>query len=85
MPNTDLKNACVVAEKIRKLVEDNGIEVEGKKIDITVSLGLSELSENDDINTLIKRADTALYKAKETGRNRSVAYKDGKFLSCQTK
>ncbi len=85
MQQTNIKNACVVAEKIRQTVENNEIEIGGKKIDITVSLGVSELSENEGINSLIKKADTALYKAKETGRNRSVAYKDSKFLSCQTK
>ena len=83
MPHTDLKNACVVSEKIRETIQNNGIEVGGKKINITVSLGVSELNSEDDINTLIKKADTALYKAKETGRNRSVAYRDRKFLSCQ--
>ena len=81
-PYTSLPEACVVSEKIRKAVRENGINVQGRRIDITVSSGIAELDKDDDIGSLIKKADDALYRAKQEGRNRSMAYKDGEFVCC---
>ncbi len=82
LPNTDMKNACNVAEKIRKVIEKTDIEFGKTSINITVSAGVSELEEKDSLEDLIKKADTALYKAKETGRNKTVAFKNETFYSC---
>ncbi len=70
MPNTSTNNANTVAEKLRKIIEMTGIE----HVDnFTASFGVTEFKANDTIDSFIKRADDALYKAKEGGRNMVVA------------
>lgn len=65
LPHTDCNNAKIVAEKIRTSIElSRGVE----DINFTVSIGVGEFI--DDIDDAIKKADTALYTAKESGRNR---------------
>jgi len=81
-PYTSLPEACVVSEKIRKVIKESGIYVNGERVNITVSSGIAELEKDDDPNTLIKKADNALYRAKQAGRDRSIAYRDGEFVSC---
>ncbi|BCD61876.1 diguanylate cyclase [Nitratiruptor sp. YY08-26] len=68
-PETDIKNAMKLAEKIRKLVENHSFEEVGK---VTISLGVTQFDpENEDnIDAAIKRADNALYLSKKEGRNR---------------
>ncbi|WP_051015651.1 diguanylate cyclase domain-containing protein [Desulfitobacterium dichloroeliminans] len=56
------------AEKIRKIVEVHSFKHVGE---ITISLGLAQYVEGDTMDTIYKRADIALYKAKNEGRNRS--------------
>jgi diguanylate cyclase (GGDEF)-like protein len=65
---TSLDSAILLAEKIRLNVEQN---VFSRDLKITISLGISQYSDKDDTNTIFKRADNALYKAKGNGRNRS--------------
>ncbi|TVM32856.1 sensor domain-containing diguanylate cyclase [Oceanidesulfovibrio marinus] len=73
--NTDARNAMVLAERIRKRVESTPLEVDGMALTLTVSVGVSEytrtpsygLSHLDDV---LGKADSALYAAKEGGRNR---------------
>jgi diguanylate cyclase (GGDEF)-like protein/PAS domain S-box-containing protein len=77
---TDLKGACHVAEKIRKQIEDLGIKHEGnpEKFIVTISLGINTIANYKNISKedFIDRADQALYKAKERGRNRWVSFPD---------
>jgi len=68
LPHIELKNALNVAEKLR-----NSVEIFNKVVPITMSFGVVECSEKEDIETLFKRADEALYKAKDGGRNMVVA------------
>ncbi|RMH01565.1 MAG: GGDEF domain-containing protein, partial [Aquificota bacterium] len=64
-----------VAEKIRRAIEEHSIEVNGKVLHKTVSIGVSEFPvDSDKIWQCIKFADVALYKAKEMGRNRVVRF-----------
>jgi len=58
-----------VAEKVRKLVESFRFEKVGR---ITLSAGATAYRKGDDLNSIITRADTALYTAKEKGKNRTV-------------
>ena len=62
MPHTDLAGACVFAERLRSQVAE--------RLSITVSGGVTAAQEGDTAETLIARADTALYSAKTAGRNR---------------
>jgi diguanylate cyclase (GGDEF)-like protein len=73
LPSTNQENAKIVAEKIRKSVESLIITLSfDKNITFTISLGVShiDLENEDNIEEGLKRADRALYKAKESGKNR---------------
>jgi diguanylate cyclase (GGDEF)-like protein len=67
---TDLKKAAYVAEKVRLNIEQMEIRYQNKPINISISLGVAELAEFDNITSMIERVDTALYAAKKQGRNR---------------
>lgn len=68
--NTSKKRAKEIAERIRKLVgENNPIKAKGNIINITISQGLSAARVTDTVESLIDRADMALYAAKDAGRN----------------
>ncbi|HOP23603.1 MAG TPA: diguanylate cyclase, partial [Gammaproteobacteria bacterium] len=78
--DTISENAYNIAEKIREKVYTEKIHrnpIEGFEW-ITVSIGVKTLivDENTDISTEIAQADTALYQAKNTGRNRTQIFKD---------
>ncbi|MBD3611224.1 MAG: GGDEF domain-containing protein, partial [Hydrogenovibrio crunogenus] len=68
MPETSLENALIISERIRSTVE--GISSKDVPEKITISMGLVELNSWDNVQSFYKRADEALYKAKENGRNR---------------
>ena len=73
LPNTDAKNAKMVAERIRRLTEAFPVEYEGIEINFTISLGIAMLDMSyDNYTTWIERADKGLYEAKEGGRNQAV-------------
>lgn len=67
---TPLVEAVNVAEKLRKNVEECIVSDEKNSYKVTISLGVSDYRHGDNIDAVIKRADLALYKAKESGRNR---------------
>ncbi|WP_330602983.1 GGDEF domain-containing protein [Anaerosolibacter carboniphilus] len=68
------QQAISIAERIRSNVEQNAfILSNGKIISITVSIGIAIYPDTTlDLSRLIKEADNALYKAKQTGRNKVV-------------
>ncbi len=73
MPDTDIEYANVVAERIRREVAEHPVIAESgsKQIYTTISMGLSSLELEDDTpKQLLKRADVALYAAKNAGRNK---------------
>ena len=76
LTNTNIENSLKIAEKLRKNVEKLSITVsEEKNIKFTISLGISEVNRKDkDIDTVLTRADKALYEAKNQGKNQ-VCYK----------
>ena len=65
-----LDDASQIAEKIRKTVSEWEFTVKGKRVPVSISLGVSQIKETDDAPTTVKRADKALYLAKTGGRNR---------------
>ena len=69
LSNTDAVGAQLLAERIRINVEATAIRHNKKTISITVSIGLTELKQVDNSQSLLERADKALYKAKNNGRN----------------
>ena len=69
MPETILTKATKAINKLRQKIADHSIQVDGKSIHVTLSFGVSELEDDDPIADVIKRADNALYRAKEKGRN----------------
>ncbi len=72
LPNTNTEGAKKIASKIRELVNDEKIEVDGViSFNFTVSLGVATATQEDEqIDSVLNRADKALYKAKEAGRNK---------------
>lgn len=75
LPNCTLKNGMNCAERIRLALQECDLKSENMNKDIcfTISLGVTELNKFDDIDSLLKRADNALYAAKDEGRNRVVS------------
>ena len=72
MPDTSHMVAMKIAERVRAAVEGEffGIENGGRSIPVTVSIGLAERGQEANPENLFRRADTALYNAKNAGRNR---------------
>lgn len=71
LPNTTTENAKVIAERLRSNIERTKITLStGETIMVTVSVGFTERQQGDTVETLIRRADEALYHAKNSGRNR---------------
>ncbi|MBO6716658.1 MAG: PleD family two-component system response regulator [Rhizobiaceae bacterium] len=76
MPDTEFAVAARVAERIRAEIAGNAFAYgsDGKTIDVTISVGVSSLQQpKDSAAALLKRADVALYEAKNGGRNRVVS------------
>ncbi len=72
LPGAELEGAAMVAERIRKRIEDSVITFEGTDIRITMSFGCAKMTEEKTAEENIEVADGRLYKAKETGRNRVI-------------
>lgn len=72
LPNTKLNNAYIVAEQIRETISNKSLKMKKTGQDlgnITVSIGVSEICKGDTAAAVVKRADAALYLAKNSGRN----------------
>jgi diguanylate cyclase (GGDEF)-like protein len=70
LSGTDLSGAYILAERLRKLIENTTTPCQENNIKVTISLGVSQMTTEDSVETFLKRADEALYQAKNTGRNR---------------
>jgi two-component system cell cycle response regulator len=75
MPETDMAVATMVAERIRRRIatEPFAIQQGAHNLEVTISIGIAAIGgEGDTAAAILKRADTALYRAKRDGRNRVV-------------
>jgi len=72
MPETGLDSAVVAAEKLRAAVEQCQFHYQNTQVSITVSAGLAQLRKDDNPESLFQRADEAMYRAKEAGRNQCL-------------
>jgi diguanylate cyclase (GGDEF)-like protein/PAS domain S-box-containing protein len=74
LPETGLESAMLVAERFRKAIMEMENNYNDSIVKVTISLGVSALTENiDSSDLLFNKADEALYKAKREGRNRVEA------------
>ena len=83
LPYTRILEAKMVAERLRKAVENTKIDISkvnnetnDKNISVTISIGIAEYENGDDEHTILQKADKALYKAKEGGRNKAEIYEN---------
>jgi len=70
LSNTDIEGAAYLGERIRESVQETSIPFERESINITISLGVAELKPNEMNAKFFSRADRALYRAKNEGKNR---------------
>jgi diguanylate cyclase (GGDEF)-like protein len=74
LPNTERHSgAAVLAERIRQRIDEAPVNTDAGPIHVTVSVGVASVDDStEDLGALLKRADLALYEAKQAGRNRVV-------------
>ncbi|KDD65841.1 diguanylate cyclase [Pseudomonas mandelii PD30] len=75
LKDTDGETGLMVAEKIRRHIEQQRYAYNDKALQLTVSIGLTTLQTDDTLHTLLSRADHAMYRAKQAGRNRTCVEK----------
>jgi diguanylate cyclase (GGDEF)-like protein len=74
LPETNLEQARIVAERVQKAWAQTPCNVDGRLIYSTVSIGVAQASDEDkSFEDILRRADRMMYKAKEAGRNRVAA------------
>jgi two-component system cell cycle response regulator len=74
LPGTNGEDGAAVAERLRESVQGNAL---GRLPGVTISLGIAELDKGMGADELLHNADTALYRAKNAGRNRTERYLTG--------
>ena len=72
LPDTDLAGAAAAAEKLRLAVENAALSFAGQPLPMTLTFGVAICSGTGSIDESVRRADRALYKGKELGKNRVV-------------
>jgi two-component system cell cycle response regulator len=76
LPNTNLKQAFEIAERLRKLVFEHEFIYDGKRLPVAASIGVADYRQGVNTGTdLFKRADSAVFKSKDGGRNQVSFYK----------
>jgi len=73
MTGAELENCVAVADKLRGKIEATGFHFREQAVTITVSCGVTQFRDGDSSESWFERADRALYKAKQAGRNRCVS------------
>ncbi|MBN1412859.1 MAG: diguanylate cyclase [Spirochaetales bacterium] len=77
LPEVNRASAILIAERIRRRIEEEAYELKGQKLTVTVSIGVVETADpKPTLSVILDRADTALYKAKHLGRNRVEVFNE---------
>ncbi len=77
LPKTNLKQGFEIAERLRKLIEEHKFLYESKRLPVTASIGVADYRKGVVIGTdLFKRADSAVYKSKDNGRNQVTFFRE---------
>ena len=76
MPDTSIENAMNLNNKLRVMLEECNFHYEGRHCQITSSVGIAEFRRGDKAETVLERADKALYQSKNNGRNRCTVFKE---------
>ena len=75
MPETHIEGAIIPVQRLRRSIEEYNFEYNGVKAKVTASIGLTMNYQNlNSPAEILKSADEALYKAKESGRNRVILH-----------
>lgn len=74
LPETSIVEAEQIAQRMRQIIESSSLSWQDKTLSVTVSIGVTTMKPNEKADTLLSRVDSAMYKAKQNGRNQvSVA------------
>jgi diguanylate cyclase (GGDEF)-like protein/PAS domain S-box-containing protein len=72
LADSDLKEARIIAERIRKKIEETTFQCDSNQISLTMTFGSAFYNDNESIDDMIKKADDALYLGKKSGRNQVI-------------
>ncbi len=70
LPHTNLCQAISLAQRLKENIKNKDFEFNGRRVNITVSIGVASLNGEKDSKELVEKADNALYRAKAEGRDR---------------
>jgi diguanylate cyclase (GGDEF)-like protein/PAS domain S-box-containing protein len=77
LPETTAEGAAIIAERLRKMVADTVVKFNDHKITFTVSIGIAQYRDGETtIESPLARADSAVYDAKKSGRNKVSVYRN---------
>lgn len=83
LSNANHGGALRIAERIRHSIAELQLEHKEQMLKITTSIGCATMNDEDDMESLIQRADGALYQAKRSGRNRVITDQEQSQLSAK--
>lgn len=69
LTSTGVQAAAIMVEKLRKGIAESSFHFKGEPVQLTLSAGITETRDGDNVESIYERADKALYKAKNSGRN----------------
>ncbi len=73
LPQTSIEQAYQQGEELRQLIANMDVETDSGPLQVTISLGVTNVIPSEKVESVMHRADKALYEAKETGRNKVVS------------
>lgn len=72
MPGTSLEQGAIALEELRAGIEASPFHFKNEPVPVTISIGYTQFSHGDTLDSVFERADQAMYRAKDQGRNRAV-------------